>query len=257
MQPDGIAMAGLAVIGLIGGVGISSVGPGGILPTIGLLVLTPLAPAAVAGTSIVTHVATGIAGAAAYHRSGHLAGPATRRTAIILAVTALPGVPLGIVANSHISAHGFGLVIAVIAASVAGLLWYRSSRPATREAGRGVRPTAAVAAVGLLVSAACGLVGIGGPMLTVPLLVLLGMPMLDAVAASQVQAVVVSSIGSIGYAASGSINWLLALMIGVPEVAGVLVGWRVARVLPVRVLTTTLIVTLFAVAPYLALHSGP
>lgn len=247
-------MAGLAAIGLLGGIGISSVGPGGILPTIGLFVLTSLTPAAVAGTAIVTHVATGIAGAAAYHRSGHLTSPPTRRVAVILAVTALPGVPLGIVVNSHVSAQRFGQVIAAVAAGVAALLWYRSSRPASSEAGRPFPAAWAVAAVGLLVSVACGLIGIGGPMLTVPVLVLLGTPMLDAVAASQIQAVIVSIIGSVGYAASGSIDWVLAAVIGVPEVAGVLIGWRLARALPARSLTIALIVALFALAPYLALR---
>jgi len=254
VQPDDLAVVALAAIGLIGGIGISSVGPGGILPTIGLFVLTPLAPAAVAGTAIVTHVATGIAGAAAYRRSEHLTRPATLRIAMILAAAAVPGVPLGIAANSHISAHGFGLVIAAIAASVAVLLWYRSSRPAGRVASPDARPMAAVAIVGLLVSVASGLIGIGGPMLTVPLLALLGVPMLDAVAASQVQAVAVSGIGSIGYATSGSIDWPLAVVIGIPEVVGVLIGWRIARAVPARALTITLIVALLALTPYLALH---
>jgi hypothetical protein len=251
MQPDLVVTVSLGVIGLIGGVGISSVGPGGVLPTIGLFALTALTPAVVAGTSIVTHVVTGIVGAAVYYRSGHLADRSTRRLAGILAATAVVGTPLGVLANAHISSRGFGLVLGVVAAFIAALLWYRTSRP--KSAAAGARPVV-VSAVGLLVSVAAGLVGIGGPMLTVPLLVLLGTPLLTGLAASQVQAIVISTIGSIGYAASGSIDWRLALVIGVPEVAGVVLGWHVARAVPTRKLTATLIVALFALTPYLALH---
>jgi len=66
--------------------------------------------------------------------------------------------------------------------------------------------------------------------------------------------VAVSGIGSIGYATSGSIDWPLAVVIGIPEVVGVLIGWRIARAVPARALTITLIVALLALTPYLALH---
>ena len=84
-------LAALAVIGLVGGVGISAVGPGGVLPTIGLFALTPLSPAAVAGTAIATNIGAGVAGTVAFAASGQLRDPATRRTAVLLAVAAVVG----------------------------------------------------------------------------------------------------------------------------------------------------------------------
>ncbi|GAA2383386.1 MULTISPECIES: TSUP family transporter [Gordonia] len=54
-------------------------------------------------------------------------------------------------------------------------------------------------------------------------------------------------------AAQGAIDWPLAALIGVPELAGVLVGWRVAQALPTRVLKMALTAALLALAPYLAL----
>ena len=51
-------LIGLVAFGLVAGIGITAVGPGGVLVTVGLFVLTDLSPAAVAGTAIVTHVAT-------------------------------------------------------------------------------------------------------------------------------------------------------------------------------------------------------
>ncbi|MFC4331019.1 TSUP family transporter [Streptomyces andamanensis] len=103
-------------------------------------------------------------------------------------------------------------------------------------------------------SAASGLVGIGGPMLTVPLLVALGAPVLEALAAAQAQSVVIATVGTFGYVAHGAVDWPLAALVGAPELAGVLLGWRIAHALPARHLKTALVLTLLALAPYLALH---
>lgn len=254
----------IGVIGFIGGIGITAIGPGGVLPTIGLFALTDLTPAQVAGTAIVTHVATGALGALAYRRSGHLAGPGARRTVRVLALTALVGTPLGILANAVLSPRGFGVVLAVLVVGVAaalGLQRDRSPRTGPREVPSQVTSQlpshvagAVAAPIGLLVAVAAGIVGIGGPMLSVPLLVLGGTPMLDALAAAQVQSVVIAGTGSVGYLIHGSIEWPIAALVGLPELAGVLIGWRLARVVPPQTLKRVMVAALLAVAPYLAWH---
>jgi uncharacterized membrane protein YfcA len=320
-----LILALLAAIGFAGGVGITAVGPGGVLPTIGLFALTSLSPAAVAGTAIVTHIATGTAGTLAYTRSGQLRVHATRRTALILSATALLGTPVGIVINTHVSAHLFGVLLGGFAVLVAILVWVRTATqdrtrdktrdpalsaapdnpatpgtaaaditgpsavaadplppaprdparhqghpttgdPARHSARRQARATAVAPAgarhpsiallvpLGLAISVAAGIVGIGGPMLTVPLLVSLRVPVLEALAAAQASSVVIAVVGTVGYALHGSIDWPLALIVGLPEVAGVAIGWKIARALPSRSLTVLLVVTLLALAPYLALH---
>ncbi|WP_153182956.1 sulfite exporter TauE/SafE family protein, partial [Streptomyces sp. E5N298] len=92
------------------------------------------------------------------------------------------------------------------------------------------------------------------PMLTVPLLVALGVPVLESLAAAQAQSVVIAGVGTVGYLAQGAVDWPLAVLVGVPELAGVLLGWRIAHALPTRHLKFALIATLLALAPYLALH---
>lgn len=242
----------LAGLGLVGGIGITALGPGGVLPTIGLFALTALTPAQVAGTAIVTHVATGALGTAAYQRSGHLREPRTRRTALVLGGTALLGTPVGVLINSRVSERTFGLILGVFVAVVALLLWYREARP---PVGRRHHPRGAtVVVLGLAVAAASGIVGIGGPMLTVPLLIGLGTPVLEALASAQAQSIVIAGVGTIGYLAHGSIDWGLAVLVGVPELAGVLLGWKIAQALPTRTLKIVLIVVLLALAPYLALR---
>jgi len=101
----------LALLGLVGGIGITAIGPGGVLPTIGLFALTDLSPAAVAGTAIVTHVATGVLGTTAFARSGQLRESKTRRMALLLAGTAVIGTPFGVLINTAVSKRVFGLVL--------------------------------------------------------------------------------------------------------------------------------------------------
>lgn len=242
----------LGVFGLVGGIGITAIGPGGVLPTVGLFALTGLSPAEVAGTAIVTHVATGALGTAAYVRSGQLAEPETRRTALILAGTAVIGTPLGVLINAEVSKRLFGVLLAIFVASVAGLVWRRERRRSA--AVRAHPPVLPAAGLGLVVAVAAGIVGIGGPMLTVPLLVAVGVPVLESLAAAQVQSIVIAGVGTVGYLVSGAIDWPLAVLIGVPELAGVLLGWKIARSLPTRTLRYALVAALLALAPYLALH---
>jgi hypothetical protein len=242
----------LALIGLVGGVGITAIGPGGVLPTIGLFALTGLSPAEVAGTSIVTHIATGVLATAAYTRSGQLREPRTRRTAVILAATAAVGTPAGVLVNAVVSKRAFGVVLGVLVAVVAALVLYRERRGPSATRAHPAVPSLAV--LGLVVAMARGIVGIGGPMLTVPLLIVLGVPVLESLASAQVQSIVIATVGTLGYLAGGAINWPLAALVGIPELAGVLLGWKVARSLPTLRLKYALIVTLFALAPYLALR---
>ncbi|WP_406724441.1 TSUP family transporter [Streptomyces sp. GD-15H] len=57
-----------------------------------------------------------------------------------------------------------------------------------------------------------------------------------------------------GYLAHGALDWPLAALVGIPELAGVLLGRRIAHALPARSLQYALVLTLFALTSYLALH---
>ena len=246
-------LAVLAGLALVGGVGITALGPGGVLPTVGLVVLTDLPAPVVAGTAILTHVATGVVGTVAYTRSGQLRQPHTRHTARVLAGAAVVGTPVGVLVNTVVSRRVFGIILAVIVAAVAVLLWYRD-RHDTGASGPMRHPrTVTVAGLGVTVAAASGIVGIGGPMLTVPLLIACGVPALESLAAAQAQSVVIAAVGTLGYAAHDAIHWPLAALVAIPALAGVVLGWRIAHAMPTRALKSALIVVLLALAPYLAL----
>lgn len=241
----------LAIFGLVGGIGITALGPGGVLVTIGLFACTDLSPGTVAGTAIVTHIATGLMGTAAYARSGQLREQQTRRTAAILSVAAVIGAPIGVLVNGLVSGRAFGILLGFFVTVVAVLVWVRDRRAHAEPATTG---TATLAVLGAAVAVASGLFGVGGPMLTVPLLVCLGVPVLSALAAAQAQSVVIATAGTIGYVVQGDIDWSLALLVGLPEVCGVLIGWKIARSVPTRSLKYALVTALLVVAPYLAFH---
>jgi uncharacterized membrane protein YfcA len=246
-------LVALAVFGLAAGIGITAVGPGGVLATIGLFTLTGLSPAQVAGTAIVTHIFTGALGTAAFTRSGQLREPATRRIALVLAIAAVLGTPLGVLINTVVPGRVFGLLLGIFSACVAALVWYRGRR-AIRAGASAQPPVLVVAGLGCCVAVASGMFGIGGPMLAVPLLAALGVSMLSALGAAQAQSVVIAAIGALGYALRGDIDWPLAALVGVPELVGVLLGWSIARALPAHTLRYLLIVALLGLAPYLALR---
>lgn len=250
-------LVALAAIALVGGIGITAIGPGGVLPTIGLFALTSMPPAAVAGTAIVTNVPAGIVGSWAYLRSGQLAKPEIRRTALILAGSALVGTPLGVWVNTMVSKQLFGYLLAAIVGAAGLMLWLREVRSSNAATGPTVESATpgpwAIGVLGFAIALVSGIIGLGGPMLAVPLLLVMGVPLLEAVAATQVQSIVISGVGAAGYAAQGSIDWAMAAIIGVPLLAGVIIGWKIATILPVRTLRFVLVAVLLALAPYLAI----
>jgi uncharacterized membrane protein YfcA len=243
----------LAVAGLLGGIGITAIGPGGVLPTIGLFLFSGLTPSGVAGTAIVTHVATGLLGTAAYARSGQLRDPGTRRCAAALAGAALVGAPLGVLCNTLVAGRGFGILLACAVVVTGILVWVRDRR-AQDGAERAQIPLGRTVLIGGVVAVVAGLFGLGGPMLSVPLLVVAGLPVLSSLAAAQAQSIVIASVGTVAYVLHGSVDWRLAALVGIPELVGVLIGWRIAHAIPARRLKYAMVAFLLASAPFLALH---
>jgi uncharacterized membrane protein YfcA len=172
----------MAGFGLAAGVGVTAVGPGGVLVTVGLFLASGLSPGQVAGTAIVTHFTAGGLGSVAYHRSGQFRHAETRRVALVLAITAAAGTPVGVYLNSIASGQLFGILLSAFLVTVALLVWIRSVRGLGGPAGaaiEGAHPRhglTLLTSLGLGVAIVGGMFGVGGPLLTVPLLVLAGTP---------------------------------------------------------------------------------
>ncbi len=246
----------LILVALIAGVGITAIGPGGILLTISLHALTALPPPVVAGTASATFVVAGILGSATYLRSGELARLANRRLALWLSLSSMLGAVVGALVNPLFSRGQFGalLGLATILAGAVVLAQRVWGRP---EAGAdSATPVRAMGMVmlGVGLGFACALLGVGGPVFAVPALVLLGVPMLSAVAVAQVQSIFIAAFATAGYAVQGAVDWRLGVLVGIPLLIGVVGGWWVARRTDPSRLKIFLGVVLVAVGSYLLMR---
>ena len=226
--------------------------------TIGLFLLSGLPPAAVSGTAIAANLGAAILGTAAFARSGQLRGPETRRMAAILMAVAVVGTPLGVVVNAQVSGGAFGILLGVCVGAIGVLLYLRD-----RDRGRGHPPATSgtpaariVAPIGFVVAVVSGLFGLGGQLLSVPLLISIGAAMLPSLGAAQAQSIVIAGVGTVGYALRGAVAWPLVAVIGVPLLAGALVGWRIANAVPAERLRSLLAFVLIIVGAYLIIRNA-
>lgn len=247
----------LVAIALFAGIGITAIGPGGVFVTIALFVLVPISSATVAGTASATFVATGILGTLIYHRSGEFTHGRVREMAILLAGASGIGAIVGAWINIATPDRLFAIVLGTFVFAIGVLVLYRELvgiEPADHFAHRSVTSRRLlIVGMGIGIGFLGGMLGVGGPVIAVPILVALGVPMLFALAISQVQSVVISGVATIGYASVGAISWPLVLLVGIPQLVGVLVGWRIAHRVDPRRLRIALGLVLIGIGPFLAI----
>jgi uncharacterized protein len=246
----------LVVIAFFSGIGITTIGPGGIFVTIALYSLTSLSSGEVAGTAHAMFVATGIVGSVAYLYSGEMRTGEGRALAIVLSASSVLGALVGASINAHVSRGAFGALLGGVAMAVGAVILYRERRgfapiadldPLTRSG------QFSLGGLGFVLGVASGLLGIGGPVLAVPALVLAGVPMLLAVAVAQVQSIFIAAFATAGYALQGTVVVSLVIALGLPLLGGVVTGWKVAHLVDPARLKVALGVVLLGVGPYLAL----
>ena len=226
-------VAVLVVIALFAGVGITTIGPGGIFVTVALYALTSLSSGEVAGTAHATFTATGVVGTLVYARSGELIGDEGYGMAAILSGASIVGALAGAHLNTYVSRRLFGILLGGVAASTGAVLLYRELRsldPVTSIDASTRNGRAGLGVLGFGLGVAGGLVGVGGPVLAVPALVVLGVPILLALGVAQVQSIFISGFATAGYLAQGSVSAEYAALVGIPQLVGVVVGWKVAHV---------------------------
>ncbi|WP_160135525.1 sulfite exporter TauE/SafE family protein [Halococcus salsus] len=253
--PFGLGLAALLIgIAFVSGIGITAIGPGGIFLTVALYALTSVDSAVIAGTVQVAFLATGLLGALAYIRSGELSRENLLLTGL-LCIGSIGGALLGAWLNGFVSRELFGLLLGCLTGLTGVTIVYREYRDLgaisalTPETTRG---KVGYLFLGVVLGTFSGLLGVGGPVIAVPALVILGVPMLFAVAVAQVQSVFIALFAAVGYLSQGAISPSLAVLVGAPLLAGVLLGWKIAhRIEPSR-LKIVLGGILIVVTPYLA-----
>ena len=241
----------IVLVAFLAGVGITAIGPGGIFITIALSV-SPLPPALIAGTGSATNVVAGTVGSGMYARSGELRTRSGKRLTVVLSLFSVAGALAGQWLNGHVSKPQFMAVLGGVLLLTGLLTWYRVryDRGICDVSLETTGGLAVVAGLGLFVGVPGGLLGVGGPVLAVPLLVAVGVPLLAGVAAAQVQSVFIAAPAAFAYLLEGAISLPLVALFVVPEVCGLYVGWRIAHHVDAGRLKLVLAGTLILMTPY-------
>ncbi len=221
----------LAVVGV--GILVGSVGVGGILLPSVLTMLTGMAIHQSMATSLFTFIFAGIAGTFFFHRQGSIDWKLAQPVCAGAAVAGF----LGAWANSRLNAPSLALILAVIII-LAGIYTLRAGR-AEMQAAWGSHPhrqRLLLVGIGAVAGFGSGLTGVGGPVLSVPLMVLSGFSPLTAIGVSQVIQIVGAASGTLGNLRYGSIDFGVAGLIIVFEIGGVFIGAHIAHIVDTHIL---------------------
>lgn len=218
-----LALVGAAfVVGTL----IGTVGVGGILLIPALSAFASLSTHTAMATALFSFIFTGVVGTWLYHRRGSIDW---RITIPVCVGGALFGY-VGALANSQFDARTLNILLSavIIFAGIYALKPYNGARTFTFEPGNKMHLLLLVA-IGGAVGFGSGLTGVGGPVLSVPLMVIIGFAPLTAIATSQVIQITAAMSGTIGNLAYGSIDFTVASWVTVVEVAGVMLGVKIAH----------------------------
>lgn len=224
-MPDPAAALLLAAVAVAVGFFIGAVGVGGVLLIPFLVLLGGLDIHAAAATALFSFLFTGLLGTWLFQRRGSIRW----RLAVPVCAGATIAGYLGAAAASRVDPRPLTLLIAAII-MVAGLWVLRPARErATSRDGGSPGDGATLLAVGAASGFGSGLSGAGGPLFSVPIMVLLGFSPLAAIGVSQVLQIVAAVSGSAASVQDGRIHFVLAAWVTAFELAGVVAGTRLAH----------------------------
>lgn len=244
----------LFIIALVGGTCITTIGPGGIFVTIALFALLPLDPSTVAGTASATFIATGIAGSLGYFQSGELKGKNVFKASLVLSLTSMAGAFAGAQVNTLLNVSTFATLLGLFVLFTGALILYRQKKKLNTDEVLQISTFKGLiwlGIVGIAVGFPGGLLGVGGPVLAVPFMVVLGVPMLLSVALAQVQSIFISAMATVGFMIHGAVDWYLALFLTVPLLIGTISGWWLAQRIKANRLQIALALALILIGIYL------
>ncbi len=245
MIPD---LAWLIVIAFGVGTLIGAVGIGGILLIPALTAFAGLGIHEAMATALFTFIFTGIPGTALFQRRGSI----DWRITVPVCAGALIFAFLGAWLNAHTSARALGVILAgiIIFAGVYTLVSWHG----LREAALKQRPAAQrvlLSGIGATAGFGSGLTGVGGPALSVPLMVLFGFPALTSIGTSQVIQIIAAVSGTVGNLNFGRIDFGVAATVTVLEIAGVFAGTAIVHAVNASVLRKFVAMLCIAVGAFL------
>lgn len=227
MTPDFfLLLAASAIVGFL----IGTVGVGGILLIPALIGLAGLSPHQASATALFTFIFTGLLGTFMFHRQGSI----DWRQAMVVCAGAVVFSYLGAAAKSVVGDIALMRVIALLLIMAGGYIFLPRSEKVASNAPSHRYPLLVL--IGALAGFGSGFSGAGGPLFSVPLMVVAGFNPLTAVGTSQVLQIFSASAGSLANVHYGDIQWSLVAWITLAELLGVVLGVKLAHAVPAQAL---------------------
>lgn len=178
-----------------------------------------------AATALFSFLFTGILGTALYQRRGSIDWRMTLPVCAGALVFGFAGAALA----ALIDARALAVIIALVIVAAGGYVLFPARVSAQFRDGRGWREQLLLGSVGAASGFGSGLSGAGGPLFSVPIMVVLRYAPLAAVATSQVLQIIAATSGSIPNIRNDFVDFRIALIVAAFELLGVVAGVRLAH----------------------------
>jgi uncharacterized membrane protein YfcA len=216
----------LSVIAVIVGFCIGTVGVGGVLLIPPMALLAHISIHEASATALFTFIFTGLCGTWLFHGRGSVHW----RTTLPVCAGAVVFSYIGAWVNSLIGSAALTLIIALITVFAGIYILLPASQRARGTLDGGTRGHLVVLfGVGAVSGFGAGLSGAGGPLFSVPIMLLLGFAPLTAIGTGQVLQIAAATFGSLANLQYGSIDFGLAGWLTCCELTGVFVGVHLAH----------------------------
>jgi uncharacterized protein len=239
---------GVVVIVLAGGVGIliGMVGVGGVLLAPGLIAAGGMDAHVAAATSTWAFIFTGVVGTVSYAWRGLISWPMLARVAGGI----IPAAFLGARANAVLPAS-------IVVLAMAALALFVGVHQLMAKPDGGTKPylsAAQLIVIGAAVGFGSAVTGTGGPVLLVPVLLMLKVEPVRAVGVSQAAQLPVVISGSVGYLQAGMTDVAVGSVLGVAAAFGTIIGALLATRLRAQRLRQVVAFSCIAAGVLLALR---
>ena len=223
----------LGAIAIAVGFFIGAVGVGGILLIPALVLLGDLDIHRATATALFSFLFTGLLGTWLFQRRGSIDWNMT----VPVCAGAVVFSYLGALVNSRVDARMLALIIAlIIVFAGAYILLPAQAGSARLRDGKSMPQQLLLLAVGAASGFGSGVSGAGGPLFSVPMMLVLRFVPLAAIGTSQVLQIIAAAFGTIGNLQYGSIDFVTAAWVTLFELAGVVLGTRAAHAVSVTML---------------------
>lgn len=236
------------IVGSITGLLIGMVGIGGILLAPMLVYIAGIDLHLAMATSSLSFLFTGIAGTIAYARKGTISW----KMVGWLCVGVIPATILG--ARVNVSLETDILTIILAALIVLSGLNALFMKPTTKQDKSRVNCFKLVL-IGFATGFGSALTGTGGPVLLLPIFILLSIPALVAIGVSQAIQLPIAVFSSVGFYLYGEIDFKLGVQLGIIQAIAVVVGAQIAHRVSAKRLRQFVAIALVAAGLFMTIRA--